>query len=774
MVKDIGKQEITKLNDNIVKNFFLFLFIAEVGASIAIIMSSKAPLDKFRSVFFLIAFFGLIKFIVKYIQVKLQNQAMIEWSIFLSIIGIYFLGYAISLEKTLWTPVNWLPTYFLIIFTLFNWRFMLYFIIIHFSFAIYLMVFVGNNILVFESAHYISNLTNVLVLSIIAFRYIKIFKFYQSELHNKLTVINEQNLELNASNEEYYAAQEELFQQYDQIKELLSTKEVLNEQLITVLNVAQDAIVEYNIEHETLTYSKRLKELFPELDEKRITIEMLAEQLEIQDSMLLMRTWRALLENKQVSAEIEVHKKSTVHENESEYFHFVLLVVKSTYNDSKQVFITIKDITDQKRFENKILNMAYYDDLTNLLNRKGFEYKIEEQILNNPQKPFLFFLINISEFHSINNVLGFSIGDLVLKELSIRVMQLEGQIVLPSRLSADNFAFALNALTDIRLVKTKLEEMMFVEGHQISIRISCGVTEYPKLGTTYLDLIRQAEQALSQSKSSTNLVHYTFDSKMIGETKRRLSLINALRKATIDTEFYTFFQPIVEASTGKTTGFEALVRWNSPEFGNVSPAEFIPLAEKSGVIDSISRFVLKSVCQFYETHKLIFNEIVISINLSPVQFMDMCIPDILTQIVDSYNVPHDKIAFEITETIFMENFDQSSQLLVELKNRGFKVYLDDFGTGYSSLSYLSKLPIDVLKIDKSFTDEITLSNQKHSLFNSIISLGKNLDMKIVVEGVETKEQLQIINKNDQIFAQGYLFSKPVSGEEAIRYFRQRL
>lgn len=770
MLKEASSIENAKLNKELMNTFSLFLLISGIGVSIAIVISSKTSADKWLSLCGLWGIFAISFLAVRFVNKRTGNPTLVKWTIFINICIIYVFGYFVSLEKTMWSPVNWLPTYFIIIFSLLKKEILALFLGFHFTFIVILMIFSDHEVIFFEQAHYFASLTNILVLSFIALKYTNIFNNYQSQLNESIDLMNEKNLELTASNEEYYAAQEELFEQYDQIKDLLNSRSLLNEQFETVLNVVEDAIIDYDVSNDRFIISSVISKLFPSLSEQPFTLSALQSNFHSEDADQFFKNWRLLDNNKPCVFDLTMRSSEVVYKHEMHYYQLTMLNYTSSINQAKHKIITIKDITDQKRYEDKIVKMAYFDDLTNLANRKGYENSITEFIKNYSHKPFLFVIIDIAEFHTINNVLGYQIGDQVLMNLASRISRLKGSIVLPSRLAADRFSFAIDISSNIQQLKKQLESPIFIEGHQINIRISCGITEYPNSGKNYVELIRQAEQALGKSKQSHDAKLCKFDAIMLADSQRRLMITNELRHAVDRNEIYVLYQPIVNISSGKVHGFEALARWGSSALGNVSPFEFISIAEHTGSIDQISKKVIRETCSLIMKLGTNRSNISLSVNLSPVQLLDATFKDQLTEIIDEYRIPRSCIAIEITESTFLENFEDAKAQLNALRQAGFKIYLDDFGTGYSSLSYLSLLPIDVLKIDKSFTDEIIHDHVKFELLKSIVQIGKTMGIKTVIEGVEHIGQLEMLRQTDADYVQGYFYSKPISDDEALKYF----
>jgi diguanylate cyclase (GGDEF)-like protein len=370
----------------------------------------------------------------------------------------------------------------------------------------------------------------------------------------------------------------------------------------------------------------------------------------------------------------------------------------------------------------------------------------------------------------MQDTLGHEIGMSILQEVAERLKKCVGEDETVARFEGDEFALLLPHIQDTdHIVKTfnnireAFKSPICINGHEIFPSASAGISLFSDDGDNAQILLKNARAALSRAEDQggNDYQFYTID--MNDRAFKRLELENQLRRALDQEEFEVFYQPKVDITTKKIVGMEALVRWNHPTFGLVSPAEFIPLAEETGLIVPIGEWVLRRACFQSKLWQDQGFALQVSVNISAPQFQQD-LSGIVMSIIHETGFDPSYLELEVTESSIMKNVEYSVGVLNELKHLGIKIAIDDFGTGYSSLGYLKKLPIDTLKIDKSFISDITTSPDDAALVMAIITLSHNLRLKVIAEGVETEEQLRFLHlvRCDQM--QGYLFSKPVSSE----------
>ena len=418
----------------------------------------------------------------------------------------------------------------------------------------------------------------------------------------------------------------------------------------------------------------------------------------------------------------------------------------------------------------RIAFMSYYDDITGIPNRKMFTEKFQQLINNNlnckSQLAIIFF--DIDNFKNINDTYGYEVGDEMLLKLCERIENtLDGRHTF-ARFGGDEFVIAFSNIINDKEISEFLDELLLrvrkpfeVNNKKIYCTISIGVSVYSKDSNRLEVLLKTADMALNSAKEEGKNRYKFFDIDISNILKRQYEIEKALRTAIENNEIFMVFQPKISINGEKVNGFEALVRWVNSELGFISPAEFIPIAENSGVIIDLGKYIIeesfRKCSELCCSNKSNFH---IAINISDIQLREEGFISFVSEMLEKYNIPPEYIEFEITEGVIMQSVVKNIELLIELKRLGVSIALDDFGTGYSSLSYLKRLPIDVLKIDKSFVDGIGVDEKSEYIAESIIKLSHSLNLKVVAEGVETKEQLGYLNKMKCDIAQGYYFSKP--------------
>lgn len=445
----------------------------------------------------------------------------------------------------------------------------------------------------------------------------------------------------------------------------------------------------------------------------------------------------------------------------------------------------VTDITDLKKSKEKITHLAYHDYLTDLPNKRMFNEKMEDCIKNSKinKKPFVVMYLDLDRFKNINDTLGHSVGDKLLQKFADRVNKVFNKGTnLFARLSGDEFGIILwgyeNSEYPLTLAKQTidcLKKPFQVDEYELYITTSIGISMYPINGETKENLLRNADAALSRAKEMGKNNYQIYSTLLNISSYKKFELERDLRKAIDGKEFLLYFQPRVDAASGKIVNAEALIRWQHPEWGLISPNEFIPLAEENGLILEIGDWVFSEVCNYLASWKQKNLPIVpISINVSAQRFLKSDLTSYVLRILRDKKVDPAFIEFEITETTLIHHEEVVNAAVEQLKEIGIRIALDDFGTGYSSLTYLKQYPIDTIKIDKSFISNISVSIKDEMIVKSIIFLAKGLDMRVVAEGVETKEQLLFLRQLECDEIQGYLFSKPIPEKEFQEMMKKSL
>jgi diguanylate cyclase (GGDEF)-like protein len=431
------------------------------------------------------------------------------------------------------------------------------------------------------------------------------------------------------------------------------------------------------------------------------------------------------------------------------------------------------DLTEQRRSEQEISRLARFDSLTGLPNRALMRQTLDEALRNaaNRRKGCSLFLIDLDRFKNVNDTLGHPIGDALLRQVADRLKLAIGDHGQVGRLGGDEFKAVLPGTVETGLLeslaRTLIEQVSrpySIEGHRVVIGASVGIAIGDPGRSSADSLIRDADLALYAAKAAGRGKHCFYEASMHSEASDRQVLENDLRQALDRNELWVAYQPIVRAAGEEISGFEALVRWNHPVRGSISPEKFIPLAEECGMIGKIGEYVLRTAvaeaARWPDTVR-------IAVNLSPIQFNDPHIVDTVAAVLADYGVKPAKLELEITEGVFLADSDMTDGTFARLKSLGVRLALDDFGTGYSSLGYLKKAPFDKIKIDQSFVRGAASTTKRNSaIIRAIVTLAESLGMDTTAEGVETHDDLWLIRELGVSQVQGYIFGKPVPGEEA--------
>ncbi|MFT9596753.1 sensor domain-containing protein [Mesobacillus sp.] len=434
-----------------------------------------------------------------------------------------------------------------------------------------------------------------------------------------------------------------------------------------------------------------------------------------------------------------------------------------------------RDLTQRKKAEKTIKYMAYYDVLTGLPNRNMVRKHLNAALSNGNGNLAVLFL-DLDRFKIINDTKGHRVGDLLLKVVASRLKNAVKEKGLVSRQGGDEFIIVLKDFRKEQVIEvaerilTEFNEGITIEGQEFFVTPSIGISMAPEDGQDEETLIKHADTAmyLAKDRGKNNYQFYT--NKLHGLSSRKMELENGLRKALEQDQLTLHYQPQVNMDTGEIIGVEALVRWMHPEKGIISPAEFIPLAEETGLIVPLGKWVLeKAAAQNKVWQEKGYSPIPMSVNISVRQLQEDRFIDSVKQVLLNTQLEPNYLDFEITESV-MQNSDKTARILDQLKELGITLAIDDFGTGYSSLSLLKHFPIDKIKIDKSFVDDIIHHSNKGAMVKTIIDMGHNLQFDVIAEGVEEHEQVAFLLENGCVIGQGYYFSRPLSVEAMEELF----
>ncbi|PAU56322.1 bifunctional diguanylate cyclase/phosphodiesterase [Pseudomonas indica] len=438
-----------------------------------------------------------------------------------------------------------------------------------------------------------------------------------------------------------------------------------------------------------------------------------------------------------------------------------------------------EDITESKLAQQRIERLAYTDNLTSLDNRPAFIRRLEERFAEHRDTPVSLLLVDIDNFKRINDSLGHQIGDKLLIALARRLRNSLSPSGNLARFASNEFAVLLED-TDLEAgqvvasqVLNTIGKPLFVENQLISVTGSVGLASAPLHGQDPQTLMKHAGLALHKAKANGKHQVQVFTEALNAEASYKLFVENNLRRALTQNELEVFYQPKLCLKNGQLIGMEALLRWNHPEKGMIRPDQFIAVAEETGLIIPIGKWVLRQACRMSKQLSAVgLGELQVAINLSPKQFSDPDLVGSIAAILHEEQLPPALLELELTEGLLLEASDDTRQQLNRLKSLGLSLAMDDFGTGYSSLSYLKKFPIDVIKIDRSFIKDIPDSQDDKEITSAVIAMAHNLRLKVVAEGIESAAQLNFLRRQQCDVGQGYLFDRPISGRDLIDSLRR--
>ncbi|SCY28500.1 MULTISPECIES: EAL domain-containing protein [unclassified Pseudomonas] len=419
----------------------------------------------------------------------------------------------------------------------------------------------------------------------------------------------------------------------------------------------------------------------------------------------------------------------------------------------------------------KVSHLLQYDVLTELPNSMLLGDRLTQAMAQcrRHDRQLAVMFIGLDRFKRINNALGHPVGDEMLKRVARALASVVRESDSVFRYGSDEFVVIVGDITEAQQTKGVAEKLLAaistpqpIDGHDLSVTASLGISVYPSDGFDAVALIKKAETAMRNVKETGPNDYRFFTEDMNRRARQQQTIESGLRLGLQRKEFVLHYQPKLDLKSGKVVGVEALVRWNRPEHGLVYPADFIPVAEDSGLIVPLSQWVLQEACQQacrWQAQGM--RPLCLSVNISAIDFRQRGFVEGIARTLKETGLDPTQLELEITESVLMQNIDTTVAILKAIKQQGIRLAIDDFGTGYSSLSYLQKFPVDVLKIDQSFVGDLSIDSNDAKLVSTIISLGKSLNLHIIAEGVETLEQLEFLKKHQCEEAQGYYFSKAV-------------
>jgi diguanylate cyclase len=428
--------------------------------------------------------------------------------------------------------------------------------------------------------------------------------------------------------------------------------------------------------------------------------------------------------------------------------------------------------------EQKLYQLAYYDDLTGLPNKILLEEKVNEYLKLNPKQMMAFVYMDIDDFKSVNEVKGHQVGDGLIKSVAEVMKEYLSEQDMLCHTGGDEFAVVFYDIKDLSESLNVIEDFFknikqtyVLDQDEYYVTFSGGVALAPDHGSDYITLLRHADSALSMAKAKGKDQLVIFDDEMVTMITQQTEMLNQLRNAIPNHEFSLHYQPILDLSNFNIIGVEALIRWNHRLKGYIPPLEFISLSEKNGFIKEITEWVFYQAAKDLKKWPVKDDSFKISINLSTVMLMQDSFLKYMNQWIEQYQIDSKRIVLEITETALINDINRSIHVLLQLKKLGFTIALDDFGTGYSSLTYLQKLPIDIIKIDRDFTNHIQAETKEFHVLKYMVDLAHHLHMEVVAEGVEIVEQQDLIKSYKGDYAQGYYYAKPMPQEQLLAFMK---
>ncbi len=445
-----------------------------------------------------------------------------------------------------------------------------------------------------------------------------------------------------------------------------------------------------------------------------------------------------------------------------------------------EILVWVQDVSERKQMENTIRQMAYYDSLTGLPNRNLLNDRLAVALANasrNSQKVAILFL-DLDHFKTINDSLGHEAGDHLLQQVSMRIKEILRKQDTVARMGGDEFIVLMPGLTDTDHTAKLAEKILDalapafkIGDNELYVGCSIGISVFPDDGMEIKTLLKNSDLAMYRAKEKGRNTFELYTPAMNFKAMERLAVEKNLRKALDREEFELHYQPKINLKTGEIAGMEALIRWDSPELGMVMPNQFIPIAEETRLIIQLGHWVLVTACRQAKTWREAgLPQIPISVNLSVVQFTHPNLVAEITKVLKQTKVPPHQLELEITESVLMQDTTLAVSILEKLSALGIKISIDDFGTGFSSLNYLKNLPLDYLKIDRTFVKDHNLQNNA-AITKAIVTLAQSLNMKTIGEGVETEEQKEFLMELNCDEAQGYLFSRPIPANEMTALLR---
>jgi len=534
-----------------------------------------------------------------------------------------------------------------------------------------------------------------------------------------------------------------------------------------VCETSSDAFIYINLVHKNVKALGCFEDFFPGIELKDITDLSNIYELVEEQSVLLFRD---LLYRETES--VNGSKATFKLKNDNRFFEVEVNIIFNDKNKPTDKIVRFRDITKIKYNNDELVYMAYYDMITGLYNRNYFVRLLSDYVAKAERENALVsvMFIDLDDFHSLNDGMGMESGDEIVQIFGQMLGDFKGENVIISHFNADMYCVAIyepqgNRTCDY-IYKTLLDKVKIphklMNGREVLLSFCAGVAEYPEAATNTLELINCAEIVMLKAKKRGRGEIQYFDADILNEFINSVSIESKLKEAVFSQNFVMNFQPQYYADNRELRGVEALIRWKDNDGNMISPSTFIPIAEKNGSIIPIGNFVIDESIRIYSRWVRDFDiDFILLLNISAIQFRTDNFTEIFLDIISKYDVDPSKIEIEVTESVLIDDFKDVVDKLILLREYGIRVSLDDFGTGYSSLAYLKGLPIDSLKIDKSFVDTITTDENARIILESIVFMSKKLGFETIAEGVENQRQFEYICNVGCDCIQGFYLGKPM-------------
>lgn len=455
--------------------------------------------------------------------------------------------------------------------------------------------------------------------------------------------------------------------------------------------------------------------------------------------------------------------------------------VKYITGDVKHYVFIINDITQRRDMEKQLLMQATHDYLTNLPNRVLLLDRVEQAIIQAKKKHSImaFLFLDLDRFKMTNDTLGHNLGDKLLQAIANRLLLITDDFDTVARLGGDEFIILLTNIDSMQqaeqigkeLLET-IEQPIHIDKHILKITGSLGISFFPRDGQDYESLMKSSDLSMYHAKDSGRNAYRVYEPEMNQRVLDHMQLDSGIKDALKNNELYMVYQPLINLQTEQVVGFEALMRWYSNEMGQVSPVDFIPMAEENGMILDMGEWALEESCrQLQKWHEMGYENLSMAVNISGRQFRNVNLPEIVAKVLSKTGLNPNFLEVELTESLLIEDVDNTVKTMFSLKDMGVRIVIDDFGTGYSSLSYLKQFPVDKLKIDRSFITEMVSDQNDAAIAKAIINLGHSLKLEVLAEGVENDFQKDFLVKNKCDYAQGFLYKPGDTPDNILEYLK---